>query len=355
MESKQGESMGSTSPIRLGVLGCGSVTDFGHVPAIERIRHSWGLCPVAFFDPVISKAQKYASKFEGAVAADSYDDFFGQKLDAVVICSPMPKHHENVLLCAKHGVHVLCEKPIAENEDQAEEMIKAMEATGKGFFIAFVYRFSPIAQTLKHWFHSGVIGDVKSIRMIYNWNLHGQWVQDEAGKWIESPMWRGRMLEGGPMIDCGVHMIDLIRWMSGEEIVDASGHGAWVSNYEAADHVYAHLESESGIHGMVEMSFTYGHTAKFPAPQFTYELIGTGGVAKYDRNGYLLEARNGEGILKGPSEGEKNFDGMWHAFCHYIRTGESGDLASPRDALEATRIALETTPRRIPVAVAVKK
>ena len=222
-----------------------------------------------------------------------------------------------------------------------------MEASGKGFFVGFVYRFSNVAQTLKQWFKSGLIGDVKSIRMIYNWHLHGQWIQDTKGEWIESPLWRGRMEEGGPMIDCGVHMIDLVRWITGEEIVQTHGHGAWVTHYEAPDHVYAHLDVPSGIHAMVEMSFSYGHTAKEPLPTFLYELIGTGGVARFDRNGYILEARDGEGIKHATGMSEKNFDGMWWQFARFLETGEIGDLASPLDALKATQIATAVTQEAI--------
>jgi predicted dehydrogenase len=181
--------------------------------------------------------------------------------------------------------------------------------------------------------------------MQYLWNLHGQWVQDAAGKWVESPLWRGRMLEGGPLIDCGVHQIDLIRWMTGREVVSCDGFGAWVAKYDAPDHVTCHLALEGGITASVEVSFTYGHTAREPPSFFTYELIGTGGVARFDRNGYVLEARNGEQVIRSEGASEKNFDGMYQQFARYMSSGELGALASPDDALVATKIALECTDR----------
>jgi hypothetical protein len=107
------------------------------------------------------------------------------------------------------------------------------------------------------------------------------------------------------------------------------------------------LALEGGITASVEVSFTYGHTVKEPLSYFTYELIGTGGVARFDRNGYILEARTGDNVIRADSGGEKNFEGMYEQFARYLGSGEVGALASPDDALVATKIALECTDRAI--------
>jgi predicted dehydrogenase len=311
---------------RVGLMGCGAVADFGHLPALTKTP---GLELVALYDPLISRAQAYSQKF-GGVACSNTDDFFAQALDAVVICSPLPAHHDNVMLCSEQGVHVLCEKPIAENEDDAADMMAVMEDSGKGFFVGFVYRFSPVVRQLRQWMRKGEIGDVKHLRMIYMWNLHGQWVQDDAGRWVESSLWKGRMREGGPLIDCGVHQIDLIRWMTGLEVRRYDAHGAWISNYESPDYILAYLQLEGGVTASVEVSFTYGHTAKEPLSWFSYEVIGTGGVARYDRNGYVLEARNGQGILTAPGASEKDFEGMYQQFAEFVHTGKVHRMQSSR-------------------------
>ena len=328
---------------RIGLMGCGSVADFGHLPAILSTP---GLELVALFDPVRGRAEAYSHKFGGKPYTDEAA-FFAEGLDAVVIASPLFTHHDNVMLCSEHGVHVLCEKPIATNEDEAADMIAVMEDAGTGFFVGMVYRFSPVALQLKRWMEDGVVGKVRHIRMIYLWNLHGQWILDDSGAWIESPMWKGRMLEGGPLVDCGVHQIDLIRWMTGLEIKMWDGFGTWVSNYEAPDHVVAQLQLENGITASVEVSFTYGHTAKEPKSVFTYEVIGTGGVARFDRDGYILEVRDGEGVRLGHGTGEKNFEGMYAQFAEFLKSGEAGDLATPHDAMVATEIAVDCTDRAI--------
>ena len=112
-------------------------------------------------------------------------------------------------------------------------------------------------------------------------------------------------------------------------------------------HLMTLLQLENDVTASVEVSFTYGHTAKDPRSVFTYEVIGTGGVARFDRDGYILEVRNGEGIRTAPGAGEKNFEGMYAQFAEFLHSGKTGDLATPQDALVATEIAVDCTDRAI--------
>jgi predicted dehydrogenase len=330
--------------IRIGLIGCGEVAGFGHLPAIVK-SDEFEL--VALFDPVPSHLEAMATRFEGAKIFTSIEEFYESRLDAVAITSPAPSHHDHVLRAAKQKVHVLCEKPISEDEGEAVEMAKAMEATGKVFTIGFCYRFSFVTSQIKTWVDTGVVGAVKSLRLTYIWNLHGRYEEAEDGSWHESARWRGRMIEGGPMVDCGVHSIDLARHWLGSEIVRHTAAGAWVADYEAPDHMWLHLDHESGAHTAVEMSFTYGHTAKEPINFFSYHLIGDGGVIRYDREGYVLEARNGQGTIRAPGSSEKNFEGMYAAFAKAIKTGDSSKLPNARDGIVATQIARSATNRVI--------
>lgn len=321
-------------------MGCGVVADYGHIPAILDTP---GLELAALMDPDPERLRFVASRFNRPPAFTDLGSFFSVGLDAVVIASPASTHLENVKAAAMHGVHVLCEKPLAMDDEESEEAIEAMEAAGKMLFTGFVYRFSPVATQIKRWVDEAVVGEIRSVRLIYLWDLHGQYEQLEDGTWVESPRWRGRMLEGGPMVDCGVHQIDLARWWLGSEVERTSVAAAWVSNYEAPDHVYVHMDHSGGAHTMVEMSFTYGHTAKEPEPHFSYHLIGTGGVIRYDRDGYVLEARTGRETIRVPGASEKNFHGMHAAFADALRTGEPGDMPSARDGLIATKLARSAT------------
>ena len=330
--------------IRIGLIGCGEVANFGHLPALVQNSK---FDVAALLDPNPTRLARTSAKFGNIPPYQNSEDFYAAALDAVVIASPAPAHHANVMEAARKGVHVLCEKPISFHEGEAYEMRDAMSAAKKIFCIGYCYRFSPVTHQIKQWVEDGAVGQVRSIRMIYNWNLHGRYEPGVDGKWAESPRWRGRMLEGGPMVDCGVHAIDLIRHWLAADPIQVKGYGAWVADYDAPDHAFLHMDFPGGTHAFVEMSYSYGHTVREPLNEFKYELIGDGGVIRYNRDGYVLEYRDGQRVVQGQGASEKNFAGMYDVFAEAILTGNSDLLPSAEDGILATRIAWEATRQAI--------
>lgn len=326
--------------MKVGLMGCGAVADFGHLPAITATN---GVELHAVYDPNPERAQQAAEKFGAGGAFSGRDAFFDSGLDAVVISSPPATHRENVLEAAARRLPVLCEKPIAMNDADATVMIEAMERAGVPLVTGFCYRFSQTALDIYELVRNGAIGEVRSLRLIYIWNLHGIYEWDSNGQPYYSPARKARMDEGGPMVDCGVHQIDLACWWLGKEVVAQSSAGAWVENYEAPDHVYLHLDHEGGPHTMIETSFTYCHTAKDPISHFTYQLIGTEGLIRYDRESGVFELRGKNGTDWRQWHHEKNFEGMHAAFAEAVQTGNLGMLATGRDGLIATQIARKAT------------
>ncbi len=325
--------------LTVGLMGCGLVADYGHIPAIQFVD---GLHLGAVYDLNPLRAQTFGKKY-GVPAFATEEQFFASGIDVVTVTSSAPAHLDNVAAAAAHNLPVLCEKPLAMNDADARAMVTLMASRGLPLYVGFVYRASPVAQQIKRWVDDGIIGEVRSLRLPYLWNLHGQFEQDISGEWVESPRWRGRMLEGGPLVDCGVHQIDLARWWLGSEVLDWTVAAAWVADYEAPDHLWLHMNHACGALSTVEMSFTYGHTAHDPLAIFEYQLIGTGGVIRYDRNGWILEARSGATTIRVPGESEKNFSEMYGQLERALRTGETGWLATGDDGIAATEIARSAT------------
>ncbi|MEM9882803.1 MAG: Gfo/Idh/MocA family oxidoreductase [Planctomycetota bacterium] len=330
---------------KIGVMGCGNVATYGHLPAI---RDTDGLDLHALFDPNTGQVRDLASpqRFDVPHACDNEDDFFAADLDAVAICSPAPFHEANVNAAAARGLPILCEKPLSMDHPQGQRMIDTCEAAGVPLYVAFCYRFSPSAMRIKELVAEGAIGDVRSLRLIYNWDCHGKYNWRDPKKGIAEHR-HGRMLEGGPMVDCGTHQIDLARWWTGSDVVRATGHGAWADDYEAPDHVYGHLDHADGTHTMVEMSYSYGHTMKEPESSFVYQLIGTAGVIVYDRNIGRFELRNAEGTFPQTFHHEKDFAGMYRAYRKALDTGEPGDLPTAAEGLRVTDLAVSLTEQAV--------
>ena len=325
---------------KIGVMGCGMIAEFGHIPAILATQ---GLEAWAVYDPNPEHAYGLQHKYGIPHGYTVSSMFFESGIDAVVVASAAPAHLLNVQEAAGYGFPVLCEKPLAMTDDDAALMIKTMDDAGLMLAAGFCYRYSGVAQNIKKLVETGAIGEVRSLRLVYIWNLHGRDRVTSAGDIIPNPYFHGRMIEGGPMVDCGVHQIDLARWWLGSEVAEYQAMGAWVEDYAAPDHVWLHMDHENRAHTMVEMSFTYGHTVKDPRSHFSYHLIGTEGVIRYDRDGWVFEVRTKHGTHRLPGSSEKNFEGLYAAWAKALETGDRADLPTGYDGLRATQIAREAT------------
>ncbi len=326
-------------PVRVGLIGCGTVAGYGHLPAIAQTP---GLVLSSVCDINADAASRAAERFGGQAFTDP-EAFAGSGLDAMVITSPVPAHLDHVRLAAARKLPVLCEKPLGMNERQIETMIESMRDAGVPLYAGFTYRFSPSAQRIRDLVRAGVIGAVRMLRLIYIWDCHGRFVDGPDGRRIESPRRMGRMIEGGPMVDCGVHQIDLARWWLDSPVIAQRAHGAWVERYAAPDHMVLHLDHACGAHTMIEISYSYCHTAAQPRREFVYELIGTDGIIRFDREARIFEIRNSTGTEALPFMTEKNFDGMYVEFDRALRSGFCGDMPTGEDGLIATRIARQAT------------
>ncbi|MEM8739623.1 MAG: Gfo/Idh/MocA family oxidoreductase [Planctomycetota bacterium] len=330
---------------KIGVMGCGSVATYGHLPAIRYID---GMEIHALYDPDGERVRDLArpERFDVPHACDNEADFFATGLDAVMITSPAPVHEANVMSALAAGLPILCEKPLAMDHAQGRRMIDAADAAGLPLYVAFCYRFSPSALRIKELIEEGAIGRPASLRLIYNWDCHGKYNHRDPTQGLESRR-HARMLEGGPMVDCGTHQIDLAQWLLDSPVTRAVGHGAWADDYDAPDHVWGHLTHDNAAHTMVEMSYTYGHTAQQPDSSFVYEIIGTEGVIVYDRNISRFELRNGDGVFAQEYHHEKNFNGLHEAFALALETGEAGNLPTAEEGLRVTELAVEVTQQAV--------
>lgn len=111
----------------------------------------------------------------------------------------------------------------------------------------------------------------------------------------------------------------------------------------APDYVYLHMGHQCGTHTIVEMSFSYNATSKEPRSHFQYELIGTDGVIRYNREERSMELRNSHGTRHLHWHGEKSFGGMYSEFAHALFTGDSRNMPTAADGLAATIISQAAT------------
>ena len=325
---------------KIGLIGCGKVAGYGHLPAIREVPE---LCLHALYDPNPDQLARAQAEHGVAHAFTDAEAFFRSGIEAVTVTSPAPCHLQNVLDAARHGLPVLCEKPLAMDAGEAERMIAAMQRAGVSLHTAFCYRFSPCSLKIRELVRAGAIGPVRALRLIYNWACHGKYSTTTAGQRVIQQRRDGLMKEGGPMVDCGTHQIDLAGFWLGSAVVRYAGHGAWVDEYAAPDHVWLHLDHANGAHTVVEISYSYHHTAAHQRAEFVYELIGTEGVIRYDRQQQSFTMEDGQGSHSLPFHPEKNFAGMYGEWAAVLHGRSAGLLAGAAEGMRVTEISRSAT------------
>ena len=332
--------MSREAPRKIGLMGCGVIAQGRHIPAIFDTP---GLELHAVFEPDAGRRARAREDLGIPHVFAEPEPFFESGIDAVSVVSPAPFHKDNVLGAARHRLPVLCEKPLAVTPEDAAAMIVAMKEAGAPLFTAFCYRFSPAALAIRDLVREGAIGACRSLRLVYIWGALGKYERGPGRENELRSMRDGRMREGGPLVDCGTHQVDLARFWLGSEVVRFSGHGAWVDDYEAPDHVWLHMDHACGAHTTVEVSYSYHHTAKRMRSEFVYELIGTDGVIRYHREARSLTVESRGGTRTLPFHREKNFAGMYAELARFLHTGESSLLPTGEEGLRATDIVLAAT------------
>ena len=130
-----------------------------------------------------------------------------EKLDVVSIAVPNKFHKPLTIAALEAGCHVICEKPMAMNANEARDMIKAAKKAKKRLMINFSFRFKEQSYALKKQIESGILGDIYFARTV--------WMRRRGmpgfGGWFGQKALSG----GGPLIDLGVHRLDLALWFMG--------------------------------------------------------------------------------------------------------------------------------------------
>lgn len=324
--------------LRFGLMGCGIVAHYRHLPALSSLS---GIEKTALFSRSLSSAQALANEFQFGLATNDEAAFWNSHLDLVSITSPSGAHLANLRSAADHQVDVLCEKPLATSLEDCQAALAITEAAGIHAFVAFCYRFGSVSETIRSLIQQGAIGKPRTLRLVFNWDCRGKYA-DPTTRQINARR-EGRMKEGGPFFDCGVHLIDLARFWTGAEPVSWRGIGSWADQYDAPDHVWGHIDFDNDMHVMAETSVSYGHVCANRLMAYRYDIIGTEGVIRYDKGTSTFELQDAAGVHTFPFAEEKDFKGLYQALIQAKQSGDFSRLPTLQEGAIATQIALAIT------------
>lgn len=190
--------------MRVGLLGAGAVAQVAHMPAYRRLRT---VDLVALCDAERPKRRALQERTGVEHAVESIDELLAiDDLDAVDICLPNHLHHDAVLRCLAAGKHVLCEKPLALETEQVEEILVAHRESDLAVIVGMNNRYRTDSIQVKGLLEKGTLGEVYYVR--------AGWLKRRER--IDPASWHYRKEKagGGVMMDLGIHLLDLALWLT---------------------------------------------------------------------------------------------------------------------------------------------
>jgi len=250
--------------VNIAVIGAGSISE-AHLTAYQNNKNAkiYAIC-----DLNLERAKAAALKYDAEKVFSDYNELLRDpNIDAISICTWNNTHAEITIAAVKAGKHVLTEKPLCKTVEEAIMVQKAVRQSEKIVQVGFVRRFDPNTQLIRKFVDQGEFGDIyyakaSNLRRLGN-----------PGGWFADTERSG----GGPLIDIGVHVIDLCWYMMGKPKVKTISGNTYrklgnrsniknLSFYQAADYdaskntvedlANALIRFENGASLYVDVSFT---------------------------------------------------------------------------------------------------
>ncbi len=334
-----------TRPLRIGLIGVGGIAQMHHDGYVAAGAHVVALADV--------HAPTLAARATSWGVARTYVDYHellrAGDLDAVSICAPTAVHHPATLAAAAAGVHVLCEKPIALDLGQADEMIEACARAGVVLMINHQLRSHGAATLARRMLAAGELGTISHVRL--------RQAHDWAGAATVGPSFSTRAVAGGgTLLDNGCHLMDLARFIGGDVDEVFARVARRKFDVEVEDTAHVSLGFASGAIGTVEVAWTGTGWEE------GWWIYGSEGALEYSN-------RTGEPLLRhvhrtSPGTTWGDTDVTVHRFAgaaphaRHVRAfvdavrGERPVACSGEDGREAVRLVLasyESAAQRVPV------
>jgi predicted dehydrogenase len=281
--------MSSAISLNWGILGCARITRRGLIPGIAASRNGTLL---ALASRSLETAREWAGRFGIPRAYGSYEEvLLDPDVDAVYVPLPNELHRPWVVAAADAGKHVLCEKPLALDAQEAGVMVNSCRKRGVILMEAFMWRHQPRTRELRALVAGGGLGALRLIRSSFSFPI-------EPGDWRLDPS-RG----GGALFDVGCYGVSTARLFAAGEPAVCQALARWGETGVDLS-MTAILEFEGGVLATIDCSFEQPFRCH-------YELVCTRGVIDV-ADGYLppLDARPAARLRASTSDSDAAASGV---------------------------------------------
>lgn len=290
------------------------------------IKEMEGVTLAGIADENEERGTKYSALFN-TVYYKNYQDLLDSDIDAVIVTSENSLHHQHVMAAAKAGKHVLCEKPLATNLKDIEDMIRVCEQHQVLLGTAFPVRFNTPIQQAKKVIEEGVLGEILAIKGTNRGTNPGGWFieKEKSG--------------GGAVLDHTVHVVDIMRWFTGAEVKEVYAEiGNVYIDHPIDDCGILTMEFTNGMFATLDCSWSRNST--YPTwGDVTMEIIGTNGTLKVDAFSQKIDFYSNQEGVKWIGWGNDMDAGLIEDFVASIKDGRN-PLATGQSGLKAVEVAL---------------
>lgn len=315
--------------LHIGVIGLGFM---GQVH-LENYAKMEGVQIQGVADLIEDKVDRLATQHRCQGFKSAEELIADRAINVVDICTPTPTHRDLALLAAQNRKHIICEKPIARQITEAQEMVQTAKEQGVKLLIGHVVRFFPEYIKLRELVLAGEIGTPGIVRTFRG-----------GASPIPQASWYGNPEEsGGLIVDMLIHDFDWLRWTFGEvEHVYARGLSLQPLK-EGQDLALVILRFKSGLLAHVEGSWSYPSTFPFTT---RVEIAGNKGLLHYDSQEsaplHIFREAIGEGIGIRAPESPLAKNPYFSELKYFIKCIQRHEfpIIGAQDAIEALRIAL---------------
>lgn len=333
--------------LNVGVIGGGSISQFHLEPYLKNPQVQL----MAICTRNVERLQMLGNKYGANYLYEDYEQLLSNpEIDAVSICTWNNTHAEMAIKALEAGKHVLVEKPLSMTLEEARAVEKAVGTTNKILQVGNVRRFAPHVEVLRKFIDAGDLGEIYYAKASYLRRL------GNPGGWFSDSTKSG----GGPLMDLGVHMVDLCWYLMGKpkpisvigNTYKRLGNRAHIENlpfYQAADYHAQHNDVEdlanalirfdNGASLFVDVSFTL----QAKQDEISVKLYGEKGGAEVEPELIIVQERHNTIINCTPQIEDLGFDfatafmNEVNHFVHCCLTGEQ-PLVPVEDGVEVMKM-----------------
>jgi len=232
------EIVNKQDSIRIGIVGCGAVTQRCHLPSIKKIK---GCSVTILVDSDHSRAEQLAAKYNVPNTSTDFHEL-PRYADAAIVAVPHRLHLPIGEYLLSAGCHVLMEKPLALTDAECQRLVALANQKGVVLTVGLMRRYFRAHQIAKKLIEANTLGEIKSFDIregnTYNWPVASDFMfSAEAG--------------GGVLADTGAHTLDFLLWCLGD-VESVEYYDDNLGGVEAE--CTLHLQMKSGARGIVELS-----------------------------------------------------------------------------------------------------